>query len=58
MQPKDPIIEEIHAIREAIAAECGYDMNKIAELMRARQTSENREAVTLPPKRLVEKKAS
>lgn len=58
MESKDPIIDELHAVREAIAAACGNDMDKIAELMRARQTCEGREGVTLPPKPVVEKKAS
>ena len=31
MPPTDPIIEEIHAIREALAKESGYDAEKIAE---------------------------
>lgn len=58
MEPKDPIIDELHAIREAIAAASGNDMNKIAESMRSRQSSGNREVVTLPPKRLAEQQAS
>ena len=58
MEPKDPIIDELHAIREAIATACGNDMNKIAELMRARQTDEGREGITLPPKPVIEKRAS
>jgi hypothetical protein len=37
MQPADPIIEEIHAIREALAKESGYDAEKIAEAARKRQ---------------------
>lgn len=35
--PKDPIVEEIHAIREAIAKTSGNDMDRIAEAARARQ---------------------
>jgi len=58
MEPKDPIIDELHAIREVIAAAGGNDVNKIAESMRARQSSGNREVVTLPPKRVAEKQAS
>jgi hypothetical protein len=27
----DPIVEEIHAIREKIAEECGYDMEIIGQ---------------------------
>jgi hypothetical protein len=58
MDPKDPIIGEPHAIREAIAAACGDDMSKIAETFRTRQNSGDREVVTLPPKPVVEKRAS
>jgi len=29
--PKDPIVEEIRAVRERIAAECHYDNRKIYE---------------------------
>ncbi|MDX2054511.1 MAG: hypothetical protein SFV15_19070 [Polyangiaceae bacterium] len=58
MDPKDPIIDELHAIREAIAAACDDDMSKIAEAFRAHQNNGDREVVTLPPKRVVEKKAS
>jgi hypothetical protein len=27
--PEDPIVEEIHATRDKIAAECQYDLEKI-----------------------------
>ena len=50
MPPTDPIIEEIHAIREAIAKESGYDAEKIAEAARKRQAESGRKAVTLPPR--------
>ncbi len=50
MQPKDPILEEIHAIREALAKESGYDAEKIAEAARKRQAESGRKAVTLPPR--------
>ena len=50
MPPTDSIIEEIHAIREAIAKESGYDAQKIAEAARKRQAESGRKAVTLPPR--------
>jgi len=31
---KDPIVEEIHAIREQIARECDYDLGKIMARLR------------------------
>jgi nitroreductase len=58
MNPTDPIIDELHAIREAISAASEDDLQKIAEAARARQNSGNREVVTLPPKRTVENQAS
>ena len=60
MPPTDPIIEEIHAIREAIAKESGYDAQKIAEAARKRQAESGRKAVTLPPRPVAtsKKKAS
>jgi hypothetical protein len=50
MPPIDPILEEIHSIREALAKECGYDPEKIAEAARERQAKSGRKAVTLPPR--------
>ena len=60
MPPTDPIIEEIHAVREALAKESGYDAEKIAEAARKRQAESGRRAVTLPPRltAISEKKVS
>lgn len=59
MPPTDPIIEEIHAIREALAKNAGYDPEKIAEAARQRQAESGRKAVTLPSRRsAIVKKAS
>ncbi|MBI2266489.1 MAG: hypothetical protein HYU64_15215 [Armatimonadetes bacterium] len=32
---KDPIVEEIHKVREEIARECGYDPEKIFKRIQA-----------------------
>ena len=32
---KDPIVEEIHAIRRQIAKECGYDMHRLLKRQQA-----------------------
>lgn len=59
MPSRDPIIEEIHAIREAIAEASGYDLEKIAEAARKRQAESGRKAVALPPRPAITvKKAS
>ncbi len=54
MQASDPIIDELHAIRDAIAAAADYDIRKIAEKARSREYDDGVEVVTLPPKRYVE----
>ena len=36
MARKDPIVEEVHAAREAIAKEAGYDLDRIIEPIRDR----------------------
>jgi hypothetical protein len=60
MSTTDPIIEEIRAIREALAEESGYDAEKIAQAARKRQAASGRKSVTLPPRPApaVKKKAS
>jgi len=50
MSHKDPIIEEIHAAREEIARQAGYDLEKILDSARARQAASGRQAVRLPPR--------
>jgi hypothetical protein len=44
---KDPIVEEIHAIREKIARECDYDIRKIMARLREKEKEH--------PERLVRK---
>jgi hypothetical protein len=59
MPRKDPIVEEIHAVREAIAREAGYDLDRIIEAARARQVASGQPVVRLPPKKVAPtKKAS
>ena len=60
MNSADPILEEIHATREALARKSGYDAEKIAEAARQRQAESGRKTVTLPPRPAasVKKKAS
>jgi hypothetical protein len=59
MSRKDPIIEEIHAIREKLAREANYDMEKLFAAARVRQVASGVDAVQLPPRQpLAAKKAS
>ena len=58
MRSSDPIIDDLHAIREAIAAAADSDIRKIAEEAHSRENDDGVEVVTLPPKRVIEKKAS
>ena len=46
---QDPIVEEIHAIREKIARECGFDLSQI--MVRLRESEKQH------PERLVDKHA-
>jgi hypothetical protein len=57
--PKNRIVAQIHAIRQAIARASGKDVESIAEAARARQAKSGRKVVRLPPKRILPlKKAS
>jgi hypothetical protein len=51
MSRKDPIIEKIQAVREEIAREAGYDIERILEAARARQAASGRKAVQLSPRK-------
>jgi hypothetical protein len=51
MEP-DPILEEIHAIREALSRVSGDDIRKIAEAAKARQAESGRKTVRLPPRKV------
>lgn len=52
MSTKDPIVEEVHAVRQAIARESGHDLDRIIDAARARQAAEGRRVVRLPPKKV------
>ena len=46
----DPIVDEIHAIREEIARRHGYDLDAIVEALREASAQSGRRVVTLPPR--------
>ncbi len=49
MIPPDPT-DEIRAIKRKLAAECDFDIHRIAEQARRRQRESGRKSVTLPPR--------
>jgi hypothetical protein len=53
---KDPIVEEIHLVREKIAKECNYDLKQIMNRMRKKEI-EHRERVVSKKLRAKQKKA-
>ena len=56
---EDPIVHEVHAIREALSKASGDDIRKIVEAARARQAKSGRTAIRLPPREpTLRKKAS
>ena len=50
---KDPIVEEVHAIREQLAAEHGNDLHKIVEHVKNVQQGHSDKLVSRPPRRPV-----
>ena len=52
MHRKDPIVEEVHRVRESIAREAGYDLDRIVDEARVRQSASGRKVVSLPAKRM------
>ena len=49
----DPIVDDVRAIRDAIAQECHYDLDAIFKMLQSREAASDALHVTLPP-RLVE----
>lgn len=49
---KDPIVEEIHSIRRALAKACHDDISEIIRHLQKRSRNAGRKTVTLHPKRV------
>ena len=47
----DPIVEEIHRIRDEHAKKFGYDLHAICEDLRKKQAASGRKVVSLQPRR-------
>lgn len=52
MRYSDPIVDEVRAIRDAIAKECDYDVEKIAQAIKAHEAQSGRKIVRLPPRKV------
>ena len=51
---QDPIVEEIHKSREALAAKFQYDVQALGKFFQAQQVTEHRVVVTRAPRRMPE----
>jgi hypothetical protein len=48
----DPIVAEVRAIRDKLAAECGYDINEIFRRVREQQAKSGLNYVHYPARRM------
>ena len=49
----DPIVAEVRAIRDQLAAQCGYDMKELFRQLRKRQIDSRRKYVRYSARRIV-----
>ena len=49
---KDPIVEEIHRIREKMAAEARYDVRRFFKMIQASEKRSSRKFIRHPAKRI------
>ena len=54
---RDPIVEEVRRIRDALAKEYGYDVKAIVLALQRQEVESGRQLVALPAKRLPQKPA-
>ena len=54
---KDPIVEEIHAIRKQIAKECNYDLDQIVDRLREQEKKHKERLVFSKPRERTESQA-
>jgi len=52
MQYPDPIVDEVRAARDAIAKEFDYDIDKLAQAIKAREAKSGREVVCFAPRKV------
>lgn len=46
---RDPIVDEVRAIREGIARECNYELAAVFRILREAEAKSDREHVSPPP---------
>ncbi|MDE0220773.1 MAG: hypothetical protein OXJ90_16025 [Spirochaetaceae bacterium] len=49
----DPIVAEVRATRDQLAAQCGYDLKELFRQLRKRQANSGRKYVRYPARRIV-----
>ena len=49
---RDPIVEEVRAIREAFAKEHGFDIHSIVQALQQEEARSGRRVLSLRPKRV------
>jgi hypothetical protein len=52
MRYSDPIVDDVRAIRDAIAKEFDYDIEKLADAIKAHEVQSGRKIVRLPPRKV------
>ena len=50
---KDPIVEEVRALRDQYAQQSNYDLQAIQRDLKARAQASGKKLVTLPPRRVL-----
>ncbi|HEY4159435.1 MAG TPA: hypothetical protein VGM29_15105 [Polyangiaceae bacterium] len=58
MKRADPIIEELHKVRDTIAKRYGFDVQRIAAAFKAKEGESGHPVVSRPPRRVPKKRAS
>ncbi|UQA59104.1 hypothetical protein [Polyangium aurulentum] len=52
MRYSDPIVDEVRAARDSISKECAYDVEKLAQSLKAREAVSGRKVVRLLPRKV------
>ena len=56
MRHKDPILEELHAVRAKLLREADYDLEKLVDALRAGELASGVKTVSLPPRKITRAK--